>query len=234
MQPHAQTNTPDPAHGDPPATPAPEQPVEVAAPAPPPPPPKPRDPSLPPPKKFTIRPPIGDKPGFIWVENDDGEGGLGRVYLVKMRFGREVERIRMTKHFKKFSAKHVRDEVDAVVGDLLYNEREHGAITEQRVREVIEKQARRAMGPPRGAPRRGPGGGGGGFRGPGGPGGGGPPRTPRPDGHGPGPGGPPPGGPRKYRGNLSGPGPGPTPRPSAPPGAMPPAPRPPRPAPPAP
>lgn len=140
-------------------------------------PPAPRDPSLPKPKQFSIKPAIGDKPGYIWVENDDGVGGLGRVYMVKMRFGREVERIRMTKLYKKHSAKQVRDELDALIGDLLYNEREHGALTEQAVRDVIAKVARKLAGPPRRpGPGRGPGGprGGGGY--------GGPPRGPRPDG----------------------------------------------------
>lgn len=181
---HAQPTAPDQT------TPTPSAPVEVrpapvavpaAAPegaAPGAAPPPPRDPNAPKPKQFSIKPAIGDKPGYIWVANEDGVGGLGRVYMVKMRFGREVERIRMTKLYKKHSAKQVRDELDPLIGDLLYNEREHGALTEQAVRDVIAKVARKLAGPPR---RPGPGRGPGGPRGGGG-GYGGPPRGPRPDG----------------------------------------------------
>lgn len=182
-------------------------------------------------RSFVIRPPIGDKPGFIWFQNDDGSD-LGRVYLVKMKFGREVERVRMTKHFKKQSAKQVRDEFDPIVGNLLFNEREHGALTEQTARDVVEDTKRRMAGPRRGPPRGGrPGG---------------PPRGGRPGGHGGGGGrgphrGPPggssggPGGPSGGDGPSSGGGSGGPPRtrtkysrePITPPGETPRPPRPP-------
>ncbi len=224
-----QQQTPEPPEG--PAAEPPTQPreggdapaispegVSVApseAEAAPPPPPKPVMPPGWKPRTFAIRPPIGDKPGFIWVQNDDGTE-LGRIYQVKMRFGKEIERIRMTKIYKKVSAKHVRDDVDRIIGDLLYNEREHGALPEPTVRGVIEKAMRRAAGPPRGkfgGPRgpRGPGPGG--PRGPGGPGGPGgprqfdnrPPRGPDPR--------PPQGAPHQAPGG-GGPGPDPEPRPT--------------------
>ncbi len=130
-------------------------------------PPKPQTRSL------VIKPPIGDKPGFIWFANEDDETGQGRVYLVRMKFGREVERVRMTKHFKKQSAKQVRDEFDPIIGNLLFNEREHGALTEQGARDVVEDTKRRMAGPRRGGPR--------------GPRPGGPPRGPRGGGGGGGP-----------------------------------------------
>ena len=117
--------------------------------------PKPERAPNPNPRTFVVQPAIGNTPGYIWVQNDEGD--LGRVFLVKMRFGKEIERIRLTKQFKKLSAKQVRDEVGPVVGDLLFNEREHGALSEEKARQVIE----RAMGPvsrrpgPRPAPRPG-------------------------------------------------------------------------------
>lgn len=161
-------------------------------------------------RSLVIKPPIGDKPGFIWFSNDDGTD-LGRVYQVRMKFGREVERVRMTKFFKKQSAKQVRDEFDPIVGNLLFNEREHGALTEERARDVIEDTKRRMAGPKRGGPRGRPGGpprggprtgGPGGPRGPGGPG----------HGHG-GSGGPPPTR-TKYSREPMNPQSGPAPRPA--------------------
>lgn len=133
-------------------------------------------------KSFVIHPAIGAKSGFSWIESEDNPG-KGRVYIIKMKFGKEIERIRMTKQYKKLGAKQVRDDVDPIIGDLLFNEREHGALTEEQAREII---ARASM--PRRPPPRGPGGGGrGGPRGGGGGGGGGGghrggPRGPRPDG----------------------------------------------------
>ncbi len=138
-------------------------------------------------RSFVIIPAIGAKPGFVWVEADETPG-KGRVFVVKMKFGKEIERVRLTKTYKKLGARQVREEVDPVIGDLLFNEREHGALTEEQAREVIARASAPRRPPPRGP--RGPGGGGhrggGGPRGggPGGPrggGGGGGPRGPRPD-----------------------------------------------------
>ncbi|TVQ59794.1 MAG: hypothetical protein EA379_09925 [Phycisphaerales bacterium] len=124
-------------------------------------------------RTFVVQPAIGNTPGYIWVQNEDG-GELGRIFLVRVRFGKEIERVRLTKHFKKLSAKQVRDEASPVIGDLLFNEREHGALSEETAKRVIEKalgpQARRPG--PRPGPRPGggrPGGAGprpGGSRGP--------------------------------------------------------------------
>lgn len=102
-----------------------------------------------PPRSFVVQAPIGSTPGYIWVQNDDGSD-LGRVFIVRMRFGKEVERVRLTKHFKKHSAKQVRDEVGPIIGDLLYNEREHGALTEEKAKQVIERAKGFAGRPPRG------------------------------------------------------------------------------------
>ena len=150
-------------------------------------------------KSFVIHPAIGAKPGFIWVEAEDNPG-KGRVFIIKMKFGKEIERVRMTKQYKKLGAKQVRDDVDPIIGDLLFNEREHGALTEEQAREIIARANMPRRPPPRGSGgpgggRGGPRGGGGGGRGPGGPprgpggpgggggrGPGGPPRGPRPDG----------------------------------------------------
>lgn len=154
-------------------------------------------------KSFVIHPAIGAKPGFIWVEAEDNPG-KGRVFIIKMKFGKEIERVRMTKQYKKLGAKQVRDDVDPIIGDLLFNEREHGALTEEQAREIIARANMPRRPPPRGpggpgGGRGGPRGGGGGGRGPGGPprgpgghggpggggggrGPGGPPRGPRPDG----------------------------------------------------
>lgn len=144
------------------------------------------------PREFVITQAVGSKPGWVWVANEENDG-KGRVYEVRMRFGKEVERTRITKIYKKLGAKKVRDEIDPVLGDLLFNEREHGALTEPMVREIIERVKRRLRGPRPGGPRgRGgrpgggrpggrPGGGGGGGGG-GRPGGNRPPRGPRPHG----------------------------------------------------
>ncbi len=141
-------------------------------------------------KSFVIHPAIGAKSGFSWIESEDNPG-KGRVYIIKMKFGKEIERIRMTKQYKKLGAKQVRDDVDPIIGDLLFNEREHGALTEEQAREIIARASMPRRPPPRGpgggGGRGGPrGGGGGGGRGPGGGGGGGGhrggPRGPRPDG----------------------------------------------------
>lgn len=140
------------------------------------------------PREFVITPAVGTKPGYIWVANEENDG-KGRVHEVRMKFGKEVERTRITKIYKKLGAKKVRDEIDPILGDLLFNEREHGALTEPMVREIVERVKIRQRGGPRGGRGR-PGGGprGGGGR----PGGGGgssrPPRRPRREGGGgPGP-----------------------------------------------
>lgn len=147
-------------------------------------------------KSFVIHPAIGAKPGFVWVEAEDNPG-KGRVFIIKMKFGKEIERVRMTKQYKKLGAKQVREEVDPIIGDLLFNEREHGALTEEQAREIIARAGmprrpppRGPGGPGRGGPRGG-GGGGGGGRGPGGPRGG--------PGGGRGPGGPRHDGPREQQ-----------------------------------
>lgn len=185
-----------------------EQPEQPAPPAPPATPVNPATPAAEgaaaptrPLKSFVIHPAIGAKPGFIWVEAEDNPG-KGRVFIIKMKFGKEIERVRMTKQYKKLGAKQVRDDVDPIIGDLLFNEREHGALSEEQAREIIARANMPRRPPPRGpggpgggrgGPRGGGGGGGGRGpggppRGPGGPGGGGgrgpggPPRGPRPDG----------------------------------------------------